>query len=150
MAASIGGAECWNSEISSSTAGGRYLGALEVEGVPTSDIALDLTDESLVAIEEIDVDEADDNKGEEPMVNMASESGLEVRSEGVMGTEEGEGKTMLASSASVGSSSSVDGKKLRKRDSACHFDACLNSTQTSMRPGRDKAGSSRSKWFVVL
>lgn len=42
-------------------------------------------------------------------------------------------------------SSSVDGKKLRKSSSACHLEAFLNSTQTSMRPGRDSAGSRRSR-----
>lgn len=107
-------------------------------------------DDPLVVIEESDVVDAEEGSDGEPTVNIASESGLEVRSEGVTGTEEGEGSTMLASSASVGSSSSVDGKKLRNSDSACHFDAFLNSTQTSMRPGRDSAGSRRSRWFVVL
>lgn len=136
--------------ISSSTAGGRYLGALEVEGVPTSDIALDLTDDPPVVIEESDVVDAEDCNEGEPTVNIASESELEARSEGVTGTEEGEGNSILASSASVGSSSSVDGKKLRNSASACHFDAFLNSTQTSIRPGRDRAGSRRSKWLVVL
>ena len=126
------------------------MGALEVEGVPTSDVVLDLTDDSLVVIEESDVVDAEDDKDEEPTVNMASVSGLEARSEGVTGTEEGEGNTILANSASVGPSSSVEGKKLRNNASACHFDAFLNSTQTSIRPGRDRAGSRRSRWFVVL
>jgi hypothetical protein len=40
---------------------------------------------------------------------------------------------------------SVDGKKLRNKASACHFEAFLNSTQTSIRPGRESAGSRRSK-----
>ena len=48
------------------------------------------------------------------------------------------------------SPSSAHGKKLRKRASACHLDACLNSIQTSIRPGRESAGSRRSRWFVVL
>ena len=61
------------------------------------------------------------------------------------------GRSMLSRSPSIGTlSSSVEGKKLRKSCSACHFDAFLNSIQTSMRPGRDNAGSRRSRWFVVL
>ena len=40
--------------------------------------------------------------------------------------------------------SSIEGKKFLKRASACHFDAFLNSIQTSMRPGRLNAGSRRS------
>ena len=47
-------------------------------------------------------------------------------------------------------SSSIEGKKFRKRASACHLDAFLNSTHTSIRPGRESAGSSLSRWFVVL
>lgn len=43
----------------------------------------------------------------------------------------------------------LHGKKFLKIPSACHLLACLKSTQTSMRPGRDNAGSSRSMWFVV-
>ena len=113
--------------------------------MPTSDIVLDLVDDSPVVIEESDVVDAEDGNDGEPTVNIASESGLEARSEGVTGTEEGEGNSILASSASVSSSSSVDGKKLRNSASACHFDAFLNSTQTSIRPGRDRAGSRRSK-----
>jgi len=53
-------------------------------------------------------------------------------------------------SMSTSSSSSSHGKKLRKRASACHLLAFLNSTQTSIRPGRDRAGSRRSRWLVVL
>ena len=53
-------------------------------------------------------------------------------------------------SMSTSSSSSSHGKKFRKSASACHLLAFLNSTQTSMRPGRDKAGSRRSRWLVVL
>ncbi len=56
------------------------------------------------------------------------------------------GSSTLSRSPSIGaSSSSVDGKKLRKRSSACHFDAFRNSTQTSIRPGRESAGSRRSR-----
>lgn len=56
------------------------------------------------------------------------------------------GNSMLSKSPSSRmSSSSVDGKKLRKSCSACHLDAFLNSIQTSIRPGRDNAGSRRSR-----
>lgn len=41
------------------------------------------------------------------------------------------------------------GKKHLKMPCACHFVACLKFTQTSIRPGRLSAGSSRSMWFVV-
>ena len=48
-----------------------------------------------------------------------------------------------ASESGVGEgSASADGKKLRNRFSAWYFDAFLNSIQTSMRPGRQRAGSS--------
>ena len=63
---------------------------------------------------------------------------------------DGDGGTVLSStlsrSPSIGAlSSSVDGKKLRNSSSACHLDALRNSTQTSIRPGRDNAGSRRSR-----
>ena len=85
------------------------------------------------------------------------ESGVEfgaVSDVGVRG-DKGDGGVVLSStlsrSPSIGAlSSSVDGKKLRKSNSACHLDAFLNSIQTSIRPGRDSAGSRRSRWFVVL
>ena len=61
------------------------------------------------------------------------------------------GSSMLSRSPSMGTlSSSVEGKKLRNSCSACHFDAFLNSIHTSIRPGRDSAGSRRSRWLVVL
>ena len=41
--------------------------------------------------------------------------------------------------------SSEEGKKLRKSASHCHLLAFLNSTHTSMRPGRESAGSRRSR-----
>jgi len=48
-----------------------------------------------------------------------------------------------ASASGVGEgSASADGKKLRNKFSAWYFDAFLNSIQTSMRPGRQRAGSS--------
>ena len=66
--------------------------------------------------------------------------------------EGGTGRSIPSNSASsiTTLSSSIEGKKLRNNNSACHLDAFLNSTQTSMRPGRESAGSSRSRWFVVL
>ena len=70
------------------------------------------------------------------------------------GDEGGFGKSILsrppASSVMSSSSSSVEGKKLRKRALACHFEAFLNSIHASILPGRDNVGSSRSRWFMVL
>lgn len=43
----------------------------------------------------------------------------------------------------------LEGKKHLKMPSACHFVAWVKFTQTSMRPGRLKAGSRRSIWLVV-
>jgi hypothetical protein len=69
----------------------------------------------------------------------------------VDGDEGGFGKSILsrppASSVMSSSSSSVEGKKLRKRALACHFEAFLNSIHASILPGRDNVGSSRSRWF---
>lgn len=49
----------------------------------------------------------------------------------------------ISSESGVGEgSASAEGKKLRNRFSAWYFDAFLNSIQTSMRPGRQSAGSS--------
>ena len=71
--------------------------------------------------------------------------------EGVDGAGAGEGGDGISSTIeSVSLSPSAAGKKFWKRPFACHFDAFLNSIQTSMRPGRESAGSSRSRWFVVL
>lgn len=58
--------------------------------------------------------------------------------------------TPSSSPSMITSSSSVEGKKLRKSCSACHFEAFLNSIHTSIRPGRERAGSRRSRWLVVL
>lgn len=58
--------------------------------------------------------------------------------------------TPSSSPSSMTWPSSAQGKKFLKSASACHLDACLNSIQTSMRPGRESAGSRRSRWFVVL
>lgn len=58
----------------------------------------------------------------------------------------GEGSSIPSRSPSSSMfSSSADGKKLLKRSSACHLDAFLNSIQTSIRPGRESAGSRRSR-----
>lgn len=42
-----------------------------------------------------------------------------------------------------------EGKKHLKIPSACHLVAWVKLTHTSIRPGRLKAGSKRSMWFVV-
>ena len=52
-------------------------------------------------------------------------------------------------SPSLAFTSSRLGKKFLNNASACQGLACLNSIQTSIRPGLESAGSSRSKWFVV-
>lgn len=43
----------------------------------------------------------------------------------------------------------LNGKKHLKIPSAWNFVACVKFTQTSIRPGRLRAGSKRSIWFVV-
>jgi hypothetical protein len=43
----------------------------------------------------------------------------------------------------------LKGKKHLKIPSACHLVACVKLTHTSIRPGRLRAGSRRSMWFVV-
>lgn len=53
--------------------------------------------------------------------------------------------TLASSILANSSSSSSQGKKFLNRASACHLLAFLNSIQTSMRPGRDSAGSRRSR-----
>ena len=84
----------------------------------------------------IDRDDSIDDSDEEMPIELL------VSTEG----DGGVGNSIPSKSpSSTISSSSVDGKKLRKRSSACHFDAFLNSTQTSIRPGRDNAGSKRSR-----
>ena len=98
-------------------------------------------------------EDADDAKLEERDHN---EAGVEAEFEGVginfPGVDGGDdGSTSISTlmlfscCSSASSSSSAQGKKLRKRASACHLLAFLNSTQTSIRPGRDRAGSRRSR-----
>ena len=103
-------------------------------------------------------DDADDVKLEERDHN---EVGVEPEFEGVgtnfLGVDGGDDGSnsmstlmLFSCCSSTSSSSSAQGKKLRNKASACHLLAFLNSTQTSMRPGRDRAGSRRSRWLVVL
>lgn len=104
-------------------------------GLPSGVDGVDIEAEEVTGVDGIDPDEKSDEKPDDDCT------------EG----EGGVGKSIPSSSPSIiTSSSSVDGKKLRNSNSACHFDAFLNSTQTSIRPGRDSAGSRRSRWFVVL
>lgn len=63
---------------------------------------------------------------------VAGEEGAGISSDSKSASESGVG----------GGSASAEGKKLRNRFSAWYFDAFLNSIQTSMRPGRQSAGSS--------
>lgn len=84
--------------------------------------------------------------GTDDNVEGIEEKSVEPDDDAVEGDGGTMGSSMLSRSPSMGtSSSSVEGKKLRKSCSACHLDAFLNSTQTSMRPGRDSAGSRRSR-----
>lgn len=59
------------------------------------------------------------------------------------------GVALAAAAAAAAALLGRAGKKHLKIPSACHFVACLKFTQTSIRPGRLSAGSSRSMWFVV-
>jgi len=95
---------------------------------------------------EVDEDEDDsDHKVDVPELVVGGDGGI-----GVGGMDSSTLSSSPGSSVISPSSSSVEGKKLRNSASACHFDAFLNSTHTSIRPGRESAGSSRSIWFVVL
>ena len=134
LAPSSGLAECWHAAIWSSTGGGMYAWffAPNTSGLWTSTLGLDRSLDD----EEIDGD-----------IDQSVET-VELDEIGDWG---GSGRSTPSSSPSITTlSSSVDGKKLRKRASACHLDAFLNSIQTSIRPGRERAGSKRSRWFVVL
>lgn len=53
--------------------------------------------------------------------------------------------TLANSILANSSSSSSQGKKFLNKASACHLLAFLNSIQTSIRPGRERAGSRRSR-----
>lgn len=101
--------------------------------------------------EERDVEEDDDDKDQSVDVPELVIGG--VIGDGGIGVDGMDSSTLSSSPGSrviSPSSSSVEGKKLRKSASACHFDAFLNSTHTSIRPGRERAGSRRSIWLVVL
>ena len=91
--------------------------------------------------------EAAEDEAEDSPANVSEKRLLSV----LLGVPAGEGGEGISSVMdSVSQSPSAAGKKLRNRPLACHFDAFLNSIQTSMRPGRQRAGSSFSRWFVVL
>lgn len=132
--------------MDSSTGGGKYA----VFFAPKSP---DVGREGSAAFEAPDdVADAKDNEvvddDREGVIDQSVE-GPEAGDWGVGG--EGRSTPSMSPSRVISpSSSSVEGKKLRKRASACHFDAFLNSTQTSIRPGRERAGSRRSRWLVVL
>lgn len=101
--------------------------------------------------EEIGVDEKDvtedDRDGGQDHVDETGEFGFCGDSLAVEGAGLDGGWGAIGGSLSGASmrSSSAEGKKLRNRASACHLLAFLNSTQTSIRPGRDSAGSRRSR-----
>lgn len=101
--------------------------------------------------------EAGDGEGEESGVDEKDDDREDVEKEGVDQREVGSvvGVSLPLSAAfdgarreapsSPSTSSSMEGKKFLNRASACHLLAFLNSTQTSIRPGRERAGSRRSR-----
>ena len=96
---------------------------------------------------DVELDKSEDDDEKEGDIDQSVDA-FELGERGDCG---GPGSSTPSSSPSITMlSSSVEGKKLRKRASACHLEAFLNSTQTSIRPGRESAGSKRSRWFVVL
>lgn len=100
-------------------------------------------------VDGVDGEAAEEEAEERPA--KVSESKLLNVLLGVPGTGAGEGGDGISSvMESVSHSPSEAGKKFWKRPFACHFEAFLNSIQTSIRPGRHRAGSSFSRWFVVL
>ncbi len=156
------GAECLNCSISSSAAGGRYAwffnaSASEALGYFVDEDGVDdPATEGAVLFVKDDSDTFDSVRLRPPSAREENIDENEVDAGDPTSSTEGEGGVVGSSmpssspSSSTMSSSSVEGKKLRNRSSACHLDAFLNSTHTSIRPGRDNAGSRRSRWFVVL
>jgi hypothetical protein len=149
VAASKGFAVCWLAAVDGSTTGGRYAlflapkspeVGLNGAGVGLLPLGPDVGDESDVVDEENDGDVDHSVDTSEPCSSNKGDGGQGRSTPSISPS-----RTMSPSS-----SSSVEGKKLRKRASACHFEAFLNSTQTSILPGLESAGSKRSKWFVVL
>ena len=146
---------CLNAAMSSSTGGGRYawffrastglafgaLGELTVEllGVDRGvEVPVRVPRDKVEVDGVVRAEIIDDHEDEAPEDDSSDGDG-------------GVGSSMPSRSPSMISlSSSVEGKKLRNNSSACHLDAFRNSTHTSIRPGRDSAGSRRSRWFVVL
>ena len=129
----------------SSTGGGRYAWFLDPKSsmpragdrtdfVDCGEDKIELDDENGGVIDPHSDDSPEDSDGDcdgcgDDDVNVA-----------------GGGRTTPSISlSSPSSSSSAHGKKFLNRASACHLDAFLNSTHTSMRPGRDSAGSNRSR-----
>jgi len=139
---SSGFAECWLEAICSSTGGGKYAWLFS-PNCGSSGGAL-----GAAVLGEVS-DVVDDEKDEDSDQSV-DDPGSEVGDCG--GDAGGFGRSTPSRSPSrmMSLSSSIEGKKFRKSASACHLDAFLNSTQTSMRPGRDSAGSSLSRWLVVL
>ncbi len=167
---SRGFAECFASMISASIGGGRYAWFCTPASLIVRPLSLLFTLSATVLAPTVEVvrqrtgrpsgndgsgdnepDDPDGLVGTEENVEGSEENSVELEDDAVEGDGGITGSSMLSRSPSMGaSSSSVEGKKLRKSCSACHFDAFLNSIQTSMRPGRDSAGSRRSRWLVVL
>lgn len=150
VALSKGFAECLATAMSSSMGGGRYAWFLSASWIDVR-----MRGESVLSCAvgpnpepEAEVDEREIVDAEGESLSEEDRPDMEKNEEDwvVVGEAGGEGSSMPSRSPSmISSSSSVDGKKLRKRSSACHLEAFLNSIQTSIRPGRESAGSSRSR-----
>ncbi len=158
VTASRGFAECDAVATDASIGGGRYA-VFFAPRLPRTGAAGAL---------DTDAEDADALKTGVPNGGEDESSGKDADVEGDMGGDDGvsdaedayeegmeesassEMPSSIVGSMSFSSQSSMDGKKLRKSASACHLEECLNSIQTSIRPGRDRAGSRRSRWFVVL
>lgn len=141
----------------SSTAGGRWLSVFSFVLGCVAVLAVLL----LPALEGDDEGEDDGIVGEpeperEEIPVKASENRelnvLDAGEAGALGMSKPSRSSLFASASRLivdglllGRSASDDGKKLRNRCSACQREAFLNSTQTSILPGRQSAGSRRSR-----
>jgi hypothetical protein len=112
------------------------------------------SDSEVVAVETLESEDEDmdeDMEGDGEGVGRDQGFDDSPEPEGARGDVFAVAAKAASSSSSVGGVivgggiSSAEGKKFLNKCSACHFDAFLNSIHTSIRPGRDRAGSRRSK-----
>lgn len=152
VALSRGGDECLYAAISSSTDGGAYEEADLKSSLASLGISTRSGEGGMGLLEDaVAGRDTFDSAGDVIDDGMEKSEEVEAPDEDCVDGDGGEGMSIPSSSASRSTlSSSADGKKFLKRSSACHFDAFLNSIQTSIRPGRERAGSRRSRWLVVL